>query len=82
MQASTSVSDDDTLLSIYSASDCARMPQIGTHATRNTSAVSTCSRPTYDHHANVVNERLTAVSFRILFFICFIILYYKFVFTL
>ena len=56
MQSSTSVTDDDTLLSIYSASDRARMPQIGTHATRNTSAVSTCSRPTYDHHGNVVHE--------------------------
>ena len=56
MQASTSVADDDTLFSRDSASTCARMPQIGTHATRNTSAVITCSRPTYDHHGNVANE--------------------------
>ena len=56
MQASTSVTDDDTLFSRYSASDRERMPQIGTHATRNTSVVSTRSCPNYDHHDNVVNE--------------------------
>ena len=56
MQARTSVTDYDTLFSRDSASACARMPQIGTHATHNTSAVSTRSRPTYDHHRNVVHE--------------------------
>ena len=56
MQASTSVTDDDTLLSRYSASACACMPQIGTHANRNTSSVSTPSHPTYDHHVNIVDE--------------------------
>ena len=56
MQVSTSVTYDDTLFSRDSASARARMPQIGTHATCNTSAVSTCSRPTYDHHRNVVHE--------------------------
>ena len=56
MQASTSVMDDDALFSRYSASDCARMPHIGTRATRNTSAVSTFSSPTYEHHRNVVHE--------------------------
>ena len=55
MQTSTSVTDDDTLLSRYSASACSCMPQIGTHATCNTSAVSTRSRPTYDHQINVVH---------------------------
>ena len=56
MQASTSVTYYDTLFSKDSASACARMPQIGTHETRNTSAVSTPSRPIYDHHRNVVHE--------------------------
>ena len=56
MEASTSVAGDDTLFSRYSASTCARMPQIGTHATRNTSAFNTISRPTYYHHGNIVNE--------------------------
>ena len=55
-QASTSVTDDDTLFSRDSASTCARMPQIGTHAACNNSAVSSRSRPTYDHHINVVHE--------------------------
>ena len=56
MQASTSVMDDATLFIRDSASDRAHMPQIGTHETRNTSAVSTPSRPIYDHHRNVVHE--------------------------
>ena len=56
MQASTSITDDDTLLRIDSASARAHMNQIGTHATRNTSAVSTRSCPTYDHYGNVVHE--------------------------
>ena len=55
MQASKSVADDDTLFNRDSASARARMPHIGTHATRNTSAVSTCSLPTYDHNGNVVH---------------------------
>ena len=55
-QASTSVVKDDTLFRRDSASDRARMPQIGTHATRNTSVVSTRSRLTYDHHGNFFNE--------------------------
>ena len=55
MQASTSVTDDDTLFSIYSASACARMPQVGTHSTHNTSVVSTHSCPTYYHHVNVIH---------------------------
>ena len=82
MQASIPVTDDDTLLSRYSASARARMPQIGTHATRNTSAVSTCYHPTYDHHVKIVNEELATVLFRILFFLCVIVLYYHFVFAL
>ena len=56
MQSGTSVTDDDTLFSRDSASARARIPQIGTHATCNTSVVSTCSCPTYDHHINVVHE--------------------------
>ena len=56
MQVSNSVIDDDILFIRESASASERMPQIGTHATRNTSAVSTRSRPTYDHHGNVVHE--------------------------
>ena len=56
MQASTSVTDDDTLFRRDSASDRSRMPQIGTRATRNTSTVSTRSRPTYDRHRNIVHE--------------------------
>ena len=56
MQASTPVTDDDTLFSRYSVFAWARIPQIGTYATCNTSAVSTRSRPTYDHHGNVVHE--------------------------
>ena len=56
MQASTSVTENGTSFSIDSASYCARMPQIGTHATHNTSAVSTRSRPTYNHHGNIVHE--------------------------
>ena len=56
MQASAPVTDDDTLLSRDSDSDCAHMPQIGTHATRNTFVVIICSCPTYDHHGNVVYE--------------------------
>ena len=56
MQACTSVTDDDTLFSIYSASACACMHQIGTHATRNISAVITRSCLNYDHNGNVVNE--------------------------
>ena len=39
-----------------SASARARMPQIDTHATRNTYAVRIRSLPSYDHHGNVVNE--------------------------
>ena len=56
MQASTSVTDDNTLFSRDSAYAHARMPQIGTHETPNTSMVSTRSRHTYDHHGNVVHE--------------------------
>ena len=56
MQASTSVTDDDTLFSRDSASACARMNHTVTHTIRNTSAVSTRSLPTYDHHGNVVHE--------------------------
>ena len=56
MQSSTSVTDDDTLFSRYSASDRASMPQIGTHATHNTSAVSTRSCPTYYCHRNIAYE--------------------------
>ena len=56
IQASTSVMDDATLFIRDSASDRAHMPQIGTHATRNNSAVSTRSLPTYDHHGNVIHE--------------------------
>ena len=56
MQSSTSVTDDDTLFSRYNTSARAHMPQIGTCATRNTSSVSTCSLPTYDHHGNVFRE--------------------------
>ena len=56
IQASISVADDDTLFSRDSASARVCMPQIGTHTTHNTSAVSTHSRPTYDHHKNVVHE--------------------------
>ena len=56
MQVSTSVTYDDTLFSRDSASARARMPQIGTHPTCNTSVVSTLSCPTYDHHRNVVHE--------------------------
>ena len=56
MQVSTYVTDDDTLFSRDSASARERMPHIGTHATRNTSAVRTCTCPTYDHHINVVHE--------------------------
>ena len=55
MQASTSVTDDDTLFRRDSSSARERIPQIGTHETRNTSAVSTRSRPTYDHHVNVIH---------------------------
>ena len=76
MQASTSLTDDGTLFSRDSASDRASMTQIGTHATRNTSTVSTRSRPTYYHHRNVVNEWLTSVLFRILFFLSFFVLLY------
>ena len=82
MQASTYVTDDDTLFSRDSASALSRMYQIGTHATRNTSAVSTCYHPTYDHHVKIVNEELATVLFRILFFLCFNVLYYQFVFEL
>ena len=56
MQASTSVTDDDTLFSRDITSDRARMLQIGTHATLNTSTVSTFSLPNYDHHGNFVYE--------------------------
>ena len=56
MKSSTSVTDDDTLFSRDSASARVCMPHIGTHATCNTSAVSTLSCPTYDHHGNVVHE--------------------------
>ena len=56
MQSSTSVTDDDTLISRYIASACAHMPQIDTHATCNTSAVSTRYFPTYNHHGNAVQE--------------------------
>ena len=52
MQASTSVTDNDTLFSIYSASTRARMPQIGTHATRTSSAVKNLASPNYYHHRN------------------------------
>ena len=41
MQSSTSVTDDNTLFRRDSASAHAHMPQIGTHTTCNTSAVST-----------------------------------------
>ena len=58
------------------------MPHIGTHATRNTSAVRTCYRLIYDHHGNVVHEWPTSILFLILFFLCFIVLYYQFVFAL
>ena len=74
MQASTSVTDDDTLFSRDSASACARMPQIDTHANSNTSAVINRSRPTYDHHGNFIHEGLTSVFIRVLFF--FVLLYY------
>ena len=56
MQASTSVTDDVTLFRKDRNSAREHMPQIGTHATCNTSAVITYSRPTYDHHGNVVHE--------------------------
>ena len=56
MQASTSVTDNDTLFSRDSASSFSRMPQIGTHATRNTSVVSARYCPTYDHNGNIVHE--------------------------
>ena len=56
MQASISVADDDTLFSRDSESASAHMHQIGTHSNRNTSVVSTCSRPTYDNHGNIVHE--------------------------
>ena len=55
MQASTPVTDNETLFRRDSASACARMPQIGTHETCNTSAVSTRSCPTYEHPINVVS---------------------------
>ena len=56
MQVSTYVMDDEILFRRDNASDRTRMPHIGTHETRNTSAVSTRSRPTYDHHVNVFHE--------------------------
>ena len=56
MQSSTYITDDDTLFSRYSASSIAHMPRVCTHATFNTSLVSTRSRPTYDLHGNVVHE--------------------------
>ena len=56
MQVSTYVTDDDTLFSRDSASTRARMPQNGTHATLNTSAVITHSHPTYGHNGNVIHE--------------------------
>ena len=37
------------------------MPQIGTHTTRNTSAVSTCPCGNLDHYRNVVHEWLTSI---------------------
>ena len=68
--------EDDNLFSRDNASARARMPQIGTHATRNTSMVSTCYCPKYEHHGNVINEWLTSVLFKILFlslFYCIIL---------
>ena len=56
MLANTSVTDDDTLFSRDSASVRARMPETGTHATCNSSSVSTRYRPTCDCHGNVVHE--------------------------
>ena len=56
IQASTSITDDDTLFRRDSASACARMSHIVTHATYNTSTVSTRYCPNYDHHGNVVHE--------------------------
>ena len=56
IQSSTPVTDNDTLFSRESASARARIPQIGTHATHNTSAVSTRYHPSYYHHVNVVNK--------------------------
>ena len=56
MQAGTSVTDDDTLFRRDSASARARMSQIGTHATCNTSVVINISLPTYDHHGHVIHE--------------------------
>ena len=56
MQASTPVTDYDTLFIRDSTSACSRMPRIGTHENCNNSAISTYSRLTYDHHGNVVHE--------------------------
>ena len=61
MQASTSVADDDALCNRDSASTRARMPQIGTHATRTSSAVKNLASPNYYHHRNFYHERLPSI---------------------